>query len=208
MKVIRNLRFHELAESIYASGYPMMSTIPQGEKWDNEVRTILTDIVYGNYNNPHIKRAINLANAKGGGHNQFLTGCLVSFDLSFTNKGWVEAERYKFLNFVSSQSTMHRISQMDVEQMCSDRVDIRIINIINEKIDKYNETKSIEDYRDLLDSIPSGLILTARMTTNYRCLRNIVEQRSNHRLEIWQQFCEELRDLPLSKELIFGEVDA
>lgn len=206
MKVISNMRCYDIAESIYASGYPMMTTIPETAKWDDEVDAVYFAIKGNDYDNPHIKRAVKLANAKGGGHNQFLTGCLVAFDLSFTNKGWVEAERYRYLNFVSSQSTMHRISQMDVQKMCSNRVDSRIIDVVNEKIDKYNETKSLEDYRDLLDNLPSGLILTARMTTNYRCLRNIVEQRSNHRLEIWQQFCEELRELPLSKELIFGEV--
>lgn len=206
MKVISNMRCYDIAESIYASGYPMMTTISDTTKWDDEVDAVYFAIKGNNYDNPHIQRAIKLANAKGGGHNQFLTGCLVAFDLSFTNKGWVEAERYRYLNFVSSQSTMHRISQMDVQKMCSDRVDPRIIEVVNEKIDKYNETKSLEDYRDLLDNLPSGLILTARMTTNYRCLRNIVEQRSKHRLEIWQQFCEELRELPLSKELIFGEV--
>lgn len=206
MKVISNMKYYDVPESIFASGYPMMITIPQDKEWEQEVLNIACAINSKDYDNPHVKRAIKLSNAKGGGHNQFLTGCLVSFDLSFTNKGWVEAERYRFLNFVSSQSTMHRISQMDVEKMCSDRVDPRSIDIVNEKIDKYNQTKSLEDYRDLLDNLPSGLILTARMTTNYRCLRNIVEQRSNHRLEIWQQFCEELRALPLADQLIFGEV--
>ena len=206
MVVISNMRCYDIAESIYASGYPMMTEIPDEIHWEDEVDAVYFAIKNNDYDNPHIKRAIKLANAKGGGHNQFLTGCLVAFDLSFTNKGWVEAERYRYLNFVSSQSTMHRISQMDIQKMCSNRVDPKIIDIVNEKIDKYNETKSLEDYRDLLDNLPSGLILTARMTTNYRCLRNIVEQRRNHRLEIWQQFCEELRELPLSKELIFGEV--
>ena len=206
MKVISNMKYYDVPESIFASGYPMMITIPQDKEWEQEVLNIACAINSKDYDNPHVKRAIKLSNAKGGGHNQFLTGCLVSFDLSFTNKGWVEAERYRFLNFVSSQSTMHRISQMDVKKMCSDRVDPRSIDIVNKKIDKYNQTKSLEDYRDLLDNLPSGLILTARMTTNYRCLRNIVEQRSNHRLEIWQQFCEELRALPLADQLIFGEV--
>ena len=206
MKVISNMKYYDVPESIFASGYPMMIIIPQDKEWEQEVLNIACAINSKDYDNPHVERAIKLANAKGGGHNQFLTGCLVSFDLSFTNKGWVEAERYRFLNFVSSQSTMHRISQMDVEKMCSDRVDPRSIDIVNEKIDKYNQTKSLEDYRDLLDNLPSGLILTARMTTNYRCLRNIVEQRSSHRLEIWQQFCEELRALPLADQLIFGEV--
>lgn len=206
MKVISNMRCYDIAESIFASGYPMMTGIPQGKAWQKEIDAISQAIENEDYDNPHIKRAIKLANAKGGGHNQFLTGCLVAFDLSFTNKGWVEAERYTFLNFVSSQSTMHRISQMNVGDMCSDRVDPRIIDIVNEKIDKYNETKSLDDYRDLLDNLPSGLILTARMTTNYRCLRNVIEQRNGHRLEIWHWFRENVKPLPLSKQLIFGEV--
>lgn len=206
MKVISNMKCYDLAESIFASGYPMMTNIPQDEAWQKEIDSISQAIINEDYDNPHIKRAIKLANAKDGGHNQFLTGCLVSFDLSFTNKGWVEAERYTFLNFVSSQSTMHRISQMDVDNMCSNRVDTRIIDIVNEKIDKYNKTKSLEDYRDLLDNLPSGLILTARMTTNYRCIRNMVEQRDGHRLEIWSGFIEGIKPLPLSKSLIFGEV--
>lgn len=207
MKVISNLRHYDIAESIYASGYPMMTEIPQGEAWQKEVDAITQAIINEDFDNPHIQRAISLANAKGGGHNQFLTGCLVAFDLAFTNKGWVEAERYTFLNFVSSQSTMHKISKMDVQKMCSNRVDPRIIDIVNEKIDKYNKTKSLEDYRDLLDNLPSGLILTARMTTNYRCLRNMIEQRGGHRLEVWRWFKEEMEPLPLSKQLIFGEVE-
>lgn len=204
-KVLHNIRVYELAESIYASGYPMMTQILQGDVWQKEIDAIQADIDAENYTNKHIKRAIHLANAQGGGHSQFLTGILVSFDLSFTNKGWVEAERYRFLNFVSSQSCMHRITQMDLETCCSGNVDARIIAIVNEKIDTYNETKSLEDYRAILDNLPSGLILTARMTTNYRCLRNIYEQRKNHRLQIWLDFCEEIKSLPMAKELILGE---
>lgn len=204
-KILNNVRVYELAESIYASGYPMRTSAPGGEEFIRNVLDIQIDIVNGNYDNKHIKRAIKLANAKGNGHDQYLTGILVSFDMSFTNKGWVEAERYTFLNFVSSQSTMHRITKMNIKECCSKNVDERIIDIVNEKIDKYNQTKSQDDYRDLLDNLPSGLILTARMTTNYRCLKNIYGQRNNHRLEIWQDFCEEIEQLPMSKELILGD---
>lgn len=43
-------------------------------------------------------RQIKLANAPAGsGHDCFLKGIVVQFDLSFTNKAWVEAERYHFL---------------------------------------------------------------------------------------------------------------
>ena len=204
--VLHNIKVYELAESIYASGYPMMTQILHGEAWQKEIDAIQADIHTGTYTNKHIKRAIALANAQGGGHAQFLTGILISFDLSFTNKGWVEAERYRFLNFVSSQSCMHRITQMDIANCCSEQVDPRIIAIVNEKIDRYNESKSLEDYRNILDNIPSGLILTARMTTNYRCLRNIYEQRKTHRLQIWLDFCEEIKSLPMAKELILGDL--
>lgn len=204
-KILNNVRVHELEESIYASGYPMMTEIPKNASWQNEVNKIHNDMIIGNYDNSHIKRAINLANSKGGGHNQFLTGILVSFDMTFTNKGWVEAERYRFLNFVSSQSTMHRITKMDLNECCSKKVDKRIIDVVNKKIDKYNKTKSLEDYRDILDNLPSGLKLTARMTTSYRCLRNIYEQRKNHRLKQWLDFCDEIKELPMAKELIAGE---
>lgn len=204
MKPMSNIRVYGLPESIYASGYAMMTEIPQGEEWLLEVHKIDLDIIGENYENKHIKRAIQLANAKGGGHDNYLNGAIVQFDLTFTNKGWVEAERYTFLNFVSSQSTMHRISKMDVANMCSDRTDGRVIDVLNEKIDKYNADKTLDNYRDVLDNIPSGFMLTARMTTNYRCLKNIYEQRHTHRLEVWQDFCKQIEALPMAKELIVG----
>ena len=52
-----------------------------------------------------LKRGHNLSKAcdrGNGAHGQFMTGIRVNFDLTFTNKAWVEAERYRFLEFVSS----------------------------------------------------------------------------------------------------------
>ena len=34
---------------------------------------------------------------QGTGHDQYTTGIIVQFDLTFSNKAWVEAERYHFL---------------------------------------------------------------------------------------------------------------
>jgi hypothetical protein len=36
---------------------------------------------------------------------------------------WVEAERYRFLEFVSSQSTMHRITKFDLDNCYNEYVD-------------------------------------------------------------------------------------
>ena len=70
---------------------------------------------------------------RGEGHDQWLTGVIVQFDFTFTNKGWVEAERYHFFDFVSSQSTMHRITKFDLDKAYNAHVDPRIIEIMKEK---------------------------------------------------------------------------
>lgn len=44
----------------------------------------------------------NLAKAEiGSGHDNFLNGILVQFDLTATVKMWTEMERYHFIDFVS-----------------------------------------------------------------------------------------------------------
>ena len=57
-------------------------------------------------------------------------------------------------------------------------------------------------YLEVLYNIPSGFELTARITTNYRCLLNIYNQRFNHRLPEWREFCDELLNLPYFKLLV------
>jgi len=141
----------------------------------------------------------------GSGHDQWLTGVVVQFDLTLTVKAWTEAERYHFFDFVSSQSTMHRITKFDPDKQYIEYVDPRIIGIMKEKIAAYNECKGSDTeekkrlYLECLYSNPTGFRLTARMTTNYRQLKTIYRQRKNHRLPEWRQFCAWIEDLPYAK---------
>lgn len=149
------------------------------------------------------KRAKNLASTHSGeGHDNWLNGIIVQFDLTFTVKAWTEAERYHFLDFISSQSTMHRISKFDLNSQYIEYVDPRVVDIMNELKDKYNETKDKEDYLRLLYTNPCGFKLTAAMTTNYRQLKTIYNQRKNHRLPEWREFCSWVETLPYFKDLI------
>lgn len=182
---IENVKVYDMDESFKASKYPMAVDT-------NKVNSDIT---------PRIK---SLAKSpKGEGHDQFLTGIRVNFDLTFSVKAWVEAERYRFLEFVSSQSTMHKISQFDLSEQYNEYVDKRIIDIMNELKESYNKTNDPEDYLRLLYSNPCGFKLTARLTTNYRCLKTIYSQRKNHRLPEWKEFCKWIEKLPYS-ELITG----
>lgn len=183
--VVSNVTVFGLEDSIKASKYPMAVKVEDC--------------------NPDMtQRVLALAGcATGTGHDQFLTGIIVQFDLTFSNKAWVEMQRYHFIDFVSSQSTMHRISRMDLCNQCNEYVDPRIIAICEELKDRYLETEEMDDYLRLLYNIPSGFRITARMTTNYRQLKTIYQQRKNHRLPEWREFCQWVETLPHS-ELIIG----
>ncbi len=183
--MIDNVKVYGLYESVKASKYPMTTDI---DKVDCDVTS----------------RTLTLAKSdKGSGHDQFLTGIIAQFDLTFTVKAWTESERYHFFDFVSSQSTMHRIASFDLDNQYIEYTDKRIIAIMNELRDRYNETKDKEDYLRLLYSNPCGFKLTARMTTNYRQLKTIYSQRKNHRLPEWVDFCRWIESLPHS-EFITG----
>lgn len=182
---VRNTKVYGLDESIIRAKYPMSV----------DISTLNSDVTKG---------VLALAQCeKGTGHDNWLNGVLVQFDLTYTVKAWTEAERYHFLDFVSSQSTMHRIAQFDLDKQYDSHVDSRIIEIVKELADKYNETKDPEDYLKLLMSNPCGFQLTAGMTTNYRQLKTIYAQRRTHRLPEWREFCAWIETLPMS-EFITG----
>lgn len=181
--MISNLTISDLEASLIASGYPMQTELNHG------------------ISNKDLERGIKLAHL-GNGHDQFLTGIRVNFDLTATNKFWVEAERYRFLEFVSSQSTMHRLKNFNLNNQYIEHVDPRMIEIMLELQQQYTLEPTKENYYKMLYSNPCGFKLTARMTTNYRCLLNIYKQRHNHRLEEWQTFCKQLLELPFFKEFL------
>ena len=185
--VISNINVYGIENAIRGSKFPMSV----------DIESLNSDIV---------ERTKKLGQSPvGAAHDQFLTGCLVQFDLTFTVKVWTEAERYHFFDFISSQSTMHRISKFDLDNQYIKYVDPRIIKIMNELKDRYNETQDKEDYLKLLYSNPCGFKLTAAMTTNYRQLKTIYYQRRNHRLPEWREFCRQIEQLPYFKELVLGE---
>lgn len=177
---ITNTKVYGLDESIKRAKYPM-STDPE---------SLNKEITHG--------IEILARSAKGAGHDNWLTGVIVQFDLECTVKMWTEAERYHFLDFVSSQSTMHRIAQFDLEKQYSEYVDERIVDVVKELSARYNETKDKDDYLRLLMSNPCGFRLMAGMTTNYRQLKTIYSQRRTHKLPEWREFCGWIETLPMS----------
>ena len=201
-EVITNYKVYDLEETLVASGYAMieeynLKTIEQEQDW-----LILT----GEQDNKHYKRALKLAKAPlNSGHVSFAKGIIVNMDVTFTNKAWIEFQRYHFADIITGMSTMHRISKFDLDSAFNQYTDPQIINRLKELQEVYLTTRDKEDYLKLLYSTPAGLEMTGRVTTNYLQLMNMWSQRHNHRLPEWRQFCEELIDkLPLFKEFLIA----
>lgn len=192
--MISNVKVYDLEESIFASGYPMLIDAPNEELFDEETYCISDN---------SFERAIKLAQTRiGEGHDNFLNGIKVNFDLDFTIKVWTEAERYHFFDFVSSMSTMHRLKDMDLSNSYIEYTDMFIIERMKELQQQYKDDPTPQNLLILLYSNPVGMKLTARMTTNYRQLKTMYTQRKNHRLPEWRDFCEWIETLPCAKELI------
>ena len=59
--------------------------------------------------------------------------------MTFSNKMSVELERYHFIDFISSQSTMHRITKLDIRQQCNDYVWDSTIDKLEGAVRVYNQ---------------------------------------------------------------------
>ena len=207
--VIENLKVYGIENAIRGSKFPMSVDI---DNLNSDITNTVKSLA---------------SSGKGEGHDQFLTGIVAQFDLTLTIKAWTEAERYHWLDFISSQSTMHRITKFDLDKAYIEYTNPRIIAIMKDMVNEYNYLfdnkdnieilKSIgyncetinevlkEKYLKILYSNPCGFKLTAAMTTNYRQLKTIVSQRITHRLPEWREFCKQVEEFPYFKELIYKE---
>ena len=201
-KIITNVKVYDLEESMVASGYAMINHYDSQEA-EAQANTIITDNLDSNR---HYKRAIALTKAPlNSGHVSWAKGVVVNMDITFTNKAWIELQRYHFIDIITGQSCMHRIAKFDLNHVFNEYVDPHIIIHLKAIQKEYIDNPTPENYLKLLYSTPSGVLMTGRVTTNYLQLMNIYSQRHNHRLPEWRSFCQELIDeLPLFKELLIA----
>ena len=185
--IVENVKVYGLEESIRRAKFPMAV----------DTDSLNCELTKG-------IKALAQSNA-GEGHDQWLSSVIVQFDLTCSVKMWTEFQRYHFFDFCSSQSTMHRISRFNLDDQYDNHVDPRIIAIMKEKVEEYNQilqnesSGASEKYLEILYSNPCGFKLTAGITTNYRQLKTMYKQRKNHRLPEWREFCKWIETLPMSE---------
>ena len=191
MLQIENWKVYDLKESVIACRNAMRITPAQ-----------ITDEEF----NASMPRAIMLANSpSGSGHQTFLSGIRVSFDIKYPNYISPELQRYHWIDIVSSSSKMHRLSSMDMDTCFNKYVTDESKEQMKRLVKKFNETKSYEDFMVMLSNCPQGIELFMRVSTNYLQLRTLYRQRKTHKLkEDYGAVCEFIEKLPYANEFIIG----
>ena len=205
MVEISNWKVYDLEESVIASRNAMRLMPPEYTTEEFE---------------QSLNRAIVLAKAKiGSGHDNWLKGVRVSFDIKYPQYFTPELQRYNFMDIITSNSKMHRLIKMDLDIACNKYVTEANINEMKAHISKYNFIKDMKEeefngasfpLRDgteiyvhnkqdamyyafmmCVSNCPLGLELFMRCSTNYQQLKTIYRQRKNHKLkEDWvEAFC-------------------
>ncbi len=159
--------------------------------------------------------AVRLRKA-GSDHRKFIRQIFVSVDITAPLYWWKEYDTYKVATVANSTSTMHRIHRKPFEQedFSCDRMTpdtARFMETVVEQLEKirkrYLETKSKEDWYDMIQLLPSSYNQMRTCSLNYETLVNIYYARRNHKLDEWHVFCEWIRNLPYGQELIAAEDD-
>lgn len=192
------MEFHIESTEVYGLN---KATIASG----NAMRTVMANNVL-DPTDKDLKRAALLGTTgPGEGHDNFLNGIIVQFDLYAPLYMWKQIQRYHFLDFISSQSTMHRLLKFDVAAQCVSDTDPVIVRRYQDLVADYNAAPDAAKWRTLVASLPCGFVLGATMTTNYRQLKTIYLQRRNHKLREWHDFCAWCETLPLFTTICLGE---
>jgi hypothetical protein len=183
MTEIKNVEVYGLESTIARSGLPMAIS--------------LEEIITTEENS--LKRMSKLCNTPlGSGHNNALKGIIVQFDVKYPEYLSPEMQRYHWFEIISSMSKMHRLTKMNLsEKNCNKYVDEKIINIINDYINNYNQEQSYENFMKVVSNCPLGFEKWMAISTNYLQLKTIYHQRKNHKLkEDWGAIIDMIENLP------------
>ena len=150
----------------------------------------------------------------GSDHRKFIRQIFVSVDITAPLYWWKEYDTYKVATVANSTSTMHKIHSkpFSLEDFSHDHMTpgtLAYMGTVVEKLEeirlRYLETKSKEDWYDMIQLLPSSYNQMRTCTFNYETLVNIYHARKNHKLQEWHTFCDWIAGLPYGRELIIAE---
>ena len=184
-------------------------------------------LLCGNIDNPDLilgKNDLELMQKlykAGSEHRKYLRQIFVSMDITAPLYWWKEMDTYKVGTVANSCSTMHKIHSKEFEL---DDFSLEHLNNFNgfsettnfyehmtETIKKLNTARKLylqtgdkQYWWQMIQLLPSSYNQKRTITMNYENVVNIIYQRSGHKLDEWNIFCEILKELPYVKEILSG----
>ena len=157
--------------------------------------------------------AMRLAKA-GSDHRKYLRMIFVSVDVTAPLYWWKEYDTYKVATVANSTSTMHKIHSkpFSMDDFSCDHMtdgtkkfmETVVAELENIRL-RFKETKSKDDWYDMIQLLPSSYNQMRTCTFNYETLINIYRARKNHKLAEWHTFCDWIETLPYAEQLITFE---
>lgn len=171
---IFNARVYDLIESMMAAGYSFEKD--EVKKYDEEINMKFVDEnkklqFYTSGNNDNDVDEITKRNYKtlqvlgssgvGSGEDSFLKGVRVSFDVKYSTFWTPQAQRYTFLDFVSSTSAMHCITKFELDKFFTNSTSRISIDLMKKIVDIYNKLENNEEFIlvEYKITLPHGIVI-------------------------------------------------
>ena len=149
----------------------------------------------------------------GTEHRKYLRQIFVSMDITAPLYWWKEFDTYKVGTVANSCSTMHKIhakpfelTDFSHEHLTDVAISVleRYLEWLNVYRERYVENKEKEDWWQLIQLLPSSYNQRRTVTMNYENVMTIINQRTGHKLDEWNNLIKELKQLPYIEEIRDG----
>lgn len=149
---------------------------------------------------------------KGNGHDKFLRQIMVWLDITAPRYWWPEMDQYKVATVTQSESTMHSITKheftremFDTHHCCADHLNTTI-NVLNalrgDYINARAEARKKQLWYMIIQLLPQSYLQRRILTCSYATLRNIIDQRTGHKLSEWAFFIDTIKTQCKHSELL------
>jgi len=122
----------------------------------------------------------------GTEHSKFTRGIVAWMDITAPRYWWQQMSTYRIGNSFLSESTMYTITKKELTQENFES------SIPEEILNHLNQTIKMGNLEEIKNILPEGFLQRRIMVTNYKALKNILDQRHNHKLQEWRYFCKEI----------------
>ena len=141
----------------------------------------------------------------GESHRKFLRMITVTMDITAPRYWWTEFDTYKVGTVANSCSTMHTImdkefevSDFSLEYCTPPGLAMHTVSGLNMLRTMYLQQTDPEEKRKtwyhLIQILPQSYNQKRTVLLNYEVLRNIYQQRKDHKLDEWREFCADIEN--------------